>query len=78
MAHAANEYGAAPMNLVFSGARAFSGRNDFIDRAWAAVTRLWYIREFDPYEKIMTGMTRDGLFFDRKRAGVSSRRAISV
>ena len=26
------------------------------------VTRLWYIREVDPYEKIMTGMTRDGLF----------------
>jgi len=26
------------------------------------VTRLWYIREIDPYEKIMTGMTRDGTF----------------
>ena len=26
------------------------------------VTRLWYIREVDPYEKVMTGMTRDGLF----------------
>jgi len=26
------------------------------------VTRLWYIREVDPYEKAMTGMTRDGLF----------------
>jgi predicted Zn-dependent protease len=26
------------------------------------VTRLWYIREVDPYEKIMTGMTRDGLY----------------
>src|SRR5947207_7032062 len=26
------------------------------------VTRLWYIREVDPYEKIMTGMTRDGTF----------------
>ena len=26
------------------------------------VTRLWYIREVDPYEKIITGMTRDGTF----------------
>ena len=26
------------------------------------MTRLWYIREVDPYEKIMTGMTRDGTF----------------
>ena len=23
---------------------------------------LWYIREVDPYEKIVTGMTRDGTF----------------
>src|SRR5260370_17101846 len=26
------------------------------------VTRLWYIREVDTYEKVMNGMTRDGLF----------------
>jgi predicted Zn-dependent protease len=26
------------------------------------VTRLWYIREVDPYEKLLTGMTRDGTF----------------
>ena len=26
------------------------------------VTRLWYIREVDAYEKILTGMTRDGTF----------------
>jgi predicted Zn-dependent protease len=26
------------------------------------VTRLWYIREVEPYEKIFTGMTRDGTF----------------
>ncbi|MGC1936057.1 MAG: metallopeptidase TldD-related protein, partial [Candidatus Acidiferrales bacterium] len=26
------------------------------------VTRLWYIREVDPYQKILTGMTRDGTF----------------
>jgi len=27
------------------------------------VTRCWYIREVDPYEKILTGMTRDGTFW---------------
>ena len=26
------------------------------------VTRLWYIREVDAFEKILTGMTRDGTF----------------
>ena len=26
------------------------------------MTRLWYIRELDPYQKILTGMTRDGTF----------------
>ena len=26
------------------------------------VTRLWYIHEVDPYEKILAGMTRDGTF----------------
>jgi PmbA protein len=57
-----NEYGEAPMNLVFSGGS--STLEEMIgstDRG-LLVTRLWYIREVDPYEKIMTGMTRDGLF----------------
>jgi predicted Zn-dependent protease len=27
------------------------------------VTRFWYIREVDPYKKILTGMTRDGTFW---------------
>jgi predicted Zn-dependent protease len=27
------------------------------------VTRLWYIREVEPYEKMLTGMTRDGTFY---------------
>jgi len=57
-----NEYGEAPMNLVFDGG------DSSIDKMVAStdrgllVTRLWYIREVDPYEKVMTGMTRDGLF----------------
>jgi len=61
-----NEYGEAPMNLVFTGG------GDSIEKMIAStergllVTRLWYIREVDPYEKIMTGMTRDGLFLVEK------------
>ena len=57
-----NEYGEAPMNLVFGGG------NSSVDKMVAStergllVTRVWYIREVDPYEKVMTGMTRDGLF----------------
>jgi predicted Zn-dependent protease len=37
------------------------------------VTRFWYIREVDPYQKIFTGMTRDGTFLiegGRVTAGV--------
>jgi predicted Zn-dependent protease len=26
------------------------------------VTRVWYIREVEPYQKVLTGMTRDGTF----------------
>jgi PmbA protein len=61
-----NEYGEAPMNLVFGGGN--SSLEEMIattDRG-LLVTRLWYIREVDPYEKIMTGMTRDGLFLVEK------------
>ncbi len=57
-----NEYGEAPMNLVFTGGD--SSLQEMVastDRG-LLVTRLWYIREVDPYEKVMTGMTRDGLF----------------
>jgi PmbA protein len=57
-----SEYGEAPANIVMHGGD--SSLDEIIastDRAiW--VTRLWYIREVDPYEKIMTGMTRDGSF----------------
>jgi PmbA protein len=57
-----NEYGEAPMNLVFSGGD--SSVDEMVrstDRG-VLVTRLWYIREVDPYEKVLTGMTRDGTF----------------
>jgi predicted Zn-dependent protease len=57
-----NETGEAPMNIVIEGGE--SSLEKMIagaDRA-ILVTRLWYIREVDPYEKIFTGMTRDGTF----------------
>jgi predicted Zn-dependent protease len=56
--------GEAPMNVVF----AVDGDTKSVDQMIAdtergiLVTRLWYIREVDPYEKIVTGMTRDGTF----------------
>ncbi|MEO7143105.1 MAG: TldD/PmbA family protein [Bryobacteraceae bacterium] len=57
-----NEYGEAPMNIVIAGGE--STLDDLIASTGRGilVTRLWYIREVDPFEKIMTGMTRDGTF----------------
>jgi PmbA protein len=57
-----NEYGEAPMNLVFSGGDSPLEKMIASTYRGLLVTRIWYIREVDPYEKIMTGMTRDGLF----------------
>jgi predicted Zn-dependent protease len=57
-----NEYGEAPMNLVFSGGDSSIEKMVAATDRGLLVTRLWYIREVDPYEKVMTGMTRDGLF----------------
>jgi predicted Zn-dependent protease len=60
-----NEMGEGPMNIVFEASR----DPKTIDLMIAStergilVTRLWYIREVDAYEKILTGMTRDGTFF---------------
>ena len=67
-----NEYGEAPMNLVFDGGK--SSLDEMIrstDRG-LLVTRLWYIREVDPYEKVMTGMTRDGLYLVEKGKATSA------
>ena len=58
-----NEYGEAPMNLVFCGGDSSVEKMMASTDRGLLVTRLWYIREVDPYEKVMTGMTRDGLFF---------------
>ncbi len=57
-----NEIGEAPLNIVIAGGdTSVDQMIASIDRG-ILVTRLWYIREVDPYEKIMTGMTRDGTF----------------
>jgi predicted Zn-dependent protease len=61
-----NEYGEAPMNLVVSGGDSSIEQMIAATERGLLVTRLWYIREVDPYEKVMTGMTRDGLFLIEK------------
>ena len=61
-----NEYGEAPMNLVFDGGSSSVEKMVAGTDRGLLVTRVWYIREVDPYEKIMTGMTRDGLFLVEK------------
>lgn len=59
-----NEIGEAPVNVVFLT----PGNEQTLEHMIAGtergilITRLWYIREVDPYEKILTGMTRDGTF----------------
>jgi predicted Zn-dependent protease len=57
-----NDYGEAPMNLVFSGGNSSVDEMVRSTERGILVTRLWYIREVDPYEKVLTGMTRDGTF----------------
>jgi len=59
-----NEMGEAPMNIVFEPTRDPKTVEEMIASTARGimVTRLWYIREVDPYEKILTGMTRDGTF----------------
>ena len=54
------------MNLVLAGGATSLERMIASTDRGLLVTRLWYIREVDPYEKIMTGMTRDGLFLVEK------------
>ena len=58
-----NEYGEAPMNIVMDGGK--KSLDDMVKSTprGLLVTRLWYIREVDPYKKILTGMTRDGTFW---------------
>src|SRR2546427_7133671 len=57
-----NEWGEAPVNLVFEGGNSSLEEMIASTKRGILATRLWYIREVDPYEKILTGMTRDGTF----------------
>ena len=57
-----NDYGEAPMNLVFGGGNSSVDEMVRSTERGILVTRLWYIRDVDPYEKVLTGMTRDGTF----------------
>jgi PmbA protein len=57
-----NEHGEAPTNLVFAGGDKSVAEMIASTERGVLVTRLWYIREVEPYEKVITGMTRDGTF----------------
>jgi PmbA protein len=59
-----NEMGEMPVNIVFASPQNPNTVAQMIasTERGILVTRLWYIREVDPYEKIVTGMTRDGTF----------------
>jgi PmbA protein len=68
-----NEFGEAPINIVIAGGETSLEQMVASTARGILVTRLWYIREVDPYEKIFTGMTRDGTFLieaGRVTAGV--------
>jgi PmbA protein len=60
-----NEMGEMPLNIVFAPPQNPQTVEQMIasTERGVLVTRLWYIREVEPYEKILTGMTRDGTFF---------------
>jgi predicted Zn-dependent protease len=57
-----NEHGEAPVNLVWGGGDKSVDEMVASTERGVLVTRLWYIREVDPFNKILTGMTRDGTF----------------
>jgi PmbA protein len=63
-----NEMGEMPLNIVFAAPKNPQTLAQMIasTERGVLVTRLWYIREVDPYEKIVTGMTRDGTFLVEK------------
>lgn len=70
-----NEMGEMPLNIVFAPANDPQSIEQMIasTERGVLVTRLWYIREVEPFEKMLTGMTRDGTFLienGRVQAGV--------
>ena len=52
-----------PLNIVVDGDRHTLDEIIRSTERGLLITRLWYIREVDPYQKLMTGMTRDGTFW---------------
>jgi PmbA protein len=59
-----NEMGEMPLNIVFAPVDHPQTVEQMIasTERGVLVTRLWYIREVEPFEKMLTGMTRDGTF----------------
>src|SRR5207302_8233747 len=59
-----NEMGEMPLNIVFAAPDNPQTLEQMIasTERGVLVTRFWYIREVEPYEKMVTGMTRDGTF----------------
>ena len=59
-----NEMGEMPLNIVFAPTDNPLTLEQMIasTERGILVTRLWYIREVEPFEKMLTGMTRDGTF----------------
>ena len=59
-----NEMGEMPLNIVFAPVSDPQSLEQMIasTERGVLVTRLWYIREVEPFEKMLTGMTRDGTF----------------
>lgn len=60
-----NEMGELPQNIVFAAPQNPQTVAQMIasTERGVLVTRLWYIREVEPFEKMLTGMTRDGTFY---------------
>ena len=58
-----NDIGEVPLNIVMEGNKASVDDMVASTERGLLVTRLWYIREVDPFQKILTGMTRDGTFW---------------
>jgi PmbA protein len=70
-----NEMGEMPLNIVFAPVDNPQTVEQMIasTERGILITRLWYIREVEPFEKMLTGMTRDGTFLvenGRVQAGV--------
>lgn len=70
-----NEMGEMPLHIVFASPENPQTLEHMIacTERGVLVTRLWYIREVEPFEKMLTGMTRDGTFLiedGRVQAGI--------